>query len=84
MTVKPFDAVEIGLTRTAQWCGDDRNCDWDTFVNLVTGDDNAGENVDPDEEPGNQMAGWDLRWASPFSWSSSSASSWPKTSPSPT
>jgi Capsule assembly protein Wzi len=66
VTTKPFDAVEIGLMRTAQWCGDDRNCDWDTFENLVTGNDNPGENVDPDEEPGNQMAGWDLRWASPF------------------
>lgn len=66
ITAKPFDAAELGLVRTAQWCGDDRNCDWDTFWNLVTGQDNAGENVDPDEEPGNQMAGWDLRWASPF------------------
>jgi Capsule assembly protein Wzi len=66
ITVKPFDAVEIGLMRTAQWCGEDRNCDWDTFWNLVTGDDNPGENVDPAEEPGNQMAGWDLRWGSPF------------------
>jgi hypothetical protein len=66
ITAKPFDAVEIGLMRTAQWCGEDRNCDWDTFRNLVTGNDNPGENVDPDEEPGNQMAGWDLRWASPF------------------
>ena len=37
VTAKPFDAVEIGLTRTAQWCGDGRNCDWDTFWNLVTG-----------------------------------------------
>lgn len=66
ITAKPFDAAELGLVRTAQWCGDDRNCDWDTFWNLVTGKDNAGETVDPDEEPGNQMAGWDLRWASPF------------------
>ena len=66
ITAKPFDAVEIGLMRTAQWCGEDQNCDWDTFWNLVTGNDNAGENVDPDEEPGNQMAGWDLRWGSPF------------------
>ncbi|HSN72338.1 MAG TPA: capsule assembly Wzi family protein, partial [Steroidobacteraceae bacterium] len=32
----------------------------------ITGNDNPGENVDPDEEPGNQMAGWDVRWASPF------------------
>ena len=66
ITAKPFNAVEISLVRTAQWCGDDRNCDWDTFWNLITGKDNAGETVDPDEEPGNQMAGWDLRWASPF------------------
>jgi hypothetical protein len=66
VSFKPFDAVELGLVRTAQWCGEDRNCDWDTFWNLITGQDNAGENVDPEEEPGNQMAGWDLRWASPF------------------
>jgi hypothetical protein len=66
ITAKPFDAVEIGLMRTAQWCGEDRNCDWDTFWNLVTGKDNPGETVDPDEEPGNQMAGWDLRWGAPF------------------
>jgi hypothetical protein len=66
VTFKPFDAVEIGLMRTAQWCGEGRNCDWETFKNLLTGNDNAGETVDPDKEPGNQMAGWDMRWASPF------------------
>jgi hypothetical protein len=33
------------------------------------GNDNAGENVNPDDEPGNQLAGWDIRWASPIgSW----------------
>jgi hypothetical protein len=66
ITAKPFDAVEIGLMRTAQWCGEGRNCDWETFKNLITGNDNPGENVDPAHEPGNQMAGYDLRWASPF------------------
>jgi hypothetical protein len=66
ITFKPFDAVEIGLMRSAQWCGEGRNCNWSTFENLITGNDNAGETVDPEEEPGNQMAGWDLRWASPF------------------
>src|SRR4029450_7872080 len=45
ITAKPFDAVEIGLMRTAQWCGEDRNCDWETFENLITGNENAGENV---------------------------------------
>jgi hypothetical protein len=62
---KPFDAVEIGLTHRAM-VRRRPQLDWDTFWNLVTGQDNAGENVDPEEEPGNQMAGWDLRWASPF------------------
>jgi hypothetical protein len=66
VSFKPFNAVEFGLVRTAQWCGDGRNCDWDTFWNLITGNDNPGETVDPDEEPGNQMAGYDLRWGSPF------------------
>jgi len=66
ITVKPFDALEIGLMRTAQWCGEGRNCDWETFENLITGNDNPGETVDPEFEPGNQMAGYDVRWASPF------------------
>jgi len=65
-TFKPLDSLEIGLVRTAQWCGEGRNCDWETFWNLVAGKDNPGETVDPDKEPGNQMAGWDLRWSSPF------------------
>ena len=30
------------------------------------GNDNAGENVDPEDEPGNQLASWDIRWASPI------------------
>jgi Capsule assembly protein Wzi len=66
ITFKPFDAIEFGLMRTSQWCGEGRNCDWETFKNLITGNDNAGENVDPAKEPGNQMAGWDMRWGSPF------------------
>ncbi len=39
---------------------------WGDFWNLWSGNDNAGENVDPEDEPGNQLAGWDIRWASPI------------------
>jgi hypothetical protein len=61
---KPLPKLEIGLSRTAQWCGADRPCDLDTFVDLLSGlRDNRGDNVDPDEEPGNQLAGLDLRFA---------------------
>ena len=66
VSARPLDGLEISLERTAQWCGEGRSCDWSDFWNLWTGNDNAGENVDPDDEPGNQLAGWDIRWASPI------------------
>jgi hypothetical protein len=64
---KPRPWLEFGLTRTAQWCGGDRPCDWDTFVDMVLGNDNqvmGGEATE--EQPGNQMAGYDMRLRSPW------------------
>ena len=65
-TFKPIPSLEIGLSRTAQWCGDGRPCDWGAFSNLLIGRDNRGVNIDEDEEPGNQLAGFDIRWALPW------------------
>lgn len=62
---KPLPRLEIGLSRTAQWCGDGRLCDAEAFGNLLLGRDNRGVNVPEEEEPGNQLGGFDLRWA-PF------------------
>lgn len=62
-TWKPHPRLEIGLSRTAQWCGEGRPCDWDTFVDLLAGDDND-QNLS--EQPGNQLAGIDLRWSLPW------------------
>jgi hypothetical protein len=64
---KPRPWLEAGLTRTAQWCGGDRPCDIDTFVNMLIGRDNQldGNNASL-EQPGNQMAGYDLRLTSPW------------------
>jgi hypothetical protein len=60
---RPLPSLEIGLSRTAQWCGDGRPCDADTFWNLLIGRDNrGGEGIDISNEPGNQLAGIDLRW----------------------
>ncbi len=62
---KPIPSLEIGFSRTAQWCGDGRPCDFETFIDLLLGRDN----VEPDEiedEPGNQLAGVDFRWSLPF------------------
>ena len=61
----PKTGLEIGISRTAQWCGDDRPCSASTFWDLLLGKDNRGVNVDPDEEPGNQLAGLDIRWKLP-------------------
>jgi hypothetical protein len=61
-TWKPHPRVEVGFSRTAQWCGDGRPCDLDTFWDLLTGNDNDQALED---QPGNQMAGFDLRWSIP-------------------
>ncbi|MDH5262952.1 MAG: capsule assembly Wzi family protein, partial [Gammaproteobacteria bacterium] len=64
---RPIPSLEIGLSRTAQWCGDGRPCDFETFVDLLLGQDNRGsDGLDDSTEPGNQLAGFDFRWALSF------------------
>lgn len=63
LNVRPLDGLEIGLSRTAQWCGDGRPCGLDTFTDLFLGNDNRGDNVSPEDEPGNQLGGFDIRWS---------------------
>lgn len=60
--MRPHPTLQLGLSRTAQWCGDGRSCDLGTFWDLLVGNDNQ---EDLDEQPGNQLAGFDLRWAWP-------------------
>lgn len=61
----PNTGLEIGISRTAQWCGDNRPCDFETFGDLLIGNDNRGVNVTVEDEPGNQLGGFDLRWRLP-------------------
>jgi hypothetical protein len=64
---KPRPWLEVGLTRTAQWCGEGRECGWQTFTDLLAGRDNQlQDGVVSQEQPGNQMAGYDLRIRSPW------------------
>jgi hypothetical protein len=64
---KPRPWLEFGLTRTSQWCGGGRPCDWDTFVDMVFGHDNqVMDGSFSEEQPGNQMAGYDMRVRSPW------------------
>ena len=64
-SMRPVRGLEIGISRTAQWCGEDRPCDLETFLRVLHGNDNRGANVDPEDEPGNQLGGIDIRWALP-------------------
>ena len=60
---RPLKGLEIGLSRSAQWCGDGRPCGADVFWDLLLGRDNIGDDgITPENEPGNQMAGFDARW----------------------
>lgn len=61
----PNTGLEIGISRTAQWCGENRPCELGTFGDLLIGNDNRGVNVDPADEPGNQLGGFDIRWRLP-------------------
>ncbi|HZD52786.1 MAG TPA: capsule assembly Wzi family protein, partial [Woeseiaceae bacterium] len=61
---RPLSSLEIGLSRTAQWCGEGRPCDLGTFADLLAGRDNVGDQgIETGNEPGNQLAGVDLRWS---------------------
>ena len=61
---RPIPRLEVGLSRTAQWCGEGRPCDLGTFLELVSGlRDNVTDPDGRDDEPGNQLAGYDLRYA---------------------
>jgi hypothetical protein len=66
VTIVPFRDVELGFSRTAQFCGKGLECNFNVFGNLLAGNDNVGIDATPENEPGNQMAGFDLRWNSPI------------------
>ncbi|HVQ14197.1 MAG TPA: capsule assembly Wzi family protein, partial [Vicinamibacterales bacterium] len=63
---KPRPWLELALTRTAQWCGGDRTCNLGTLRDLLIGRDNRSDALGADDEPGNQMAGYDMRLRSPW------------------
>lgn len=69
LNFKPLDNIEVGITRLAQWAGDGRPNGLDTFLDVLKGLDNCGGNGPTAEEcaagkePGNQLAGYDIRWS---------------------
>lgn len=64
---RPLDGLEIGVTRTAQWCGEGRPCDAEALWDVIVGNSNIDDReVAAEEDPGNQLAAFDFRWSSPF------------------
>lgn len=64
----PLPGLDIGLSRTAQWGGRGRPSDTGAFLDMLLGRDNYGDRgvaEDRSNEPGNQLAGIDLRYAHP-------------------
>lgn len=68
LSFKPAPIFEFGMSRTAQFCGKDRVCGLKTLGRVLIGQDNSGRRGlnNPAAEPGNQMAGFDVRIVSPF------------------
>lgn len=61
-TFRPFSSLEIGLTRTAQWGGRGRDMSAQSALRLLTGiGSNADTVAEQPKDPGNEMAGFDLR-----------------------
>ena len=72
LNFRPAQNWEIGLTRLAQWAGDGRSKSFSTFLDVLAGLDNCGgvgpseEECANGEEPGNQLAGYDIRYSTKF------------------
>ncbi|MCG8503127.1 MAG: capsule assembly Wzi family protein [Sphingomonadales bacterium] len=61
VSAKPFNAVEIGASRALQLCGEGRPCTAKTWGNALLGILDADNRGGPNE-PGNQLAGVDIRY----------------------
>jgi hypothetical protein len=67
-SVHPFRGLEFAAERTAQWCAEGLPCDLNAFWHVLAGKDSAGVVVSVQDEPGNQLGGYTVRWASPAKW----------------
>jgi hypothetical protein len=67
LTAQPLHGLELGLSRTAEWCGTGRPCGLGTFWHLFTARSSAlinesGPNPNINAKPGAQDGAIDLRW----------------------
>jgi membrane-associated phospholipid phosphatase len=69
LSARPWPGIELGLSRTAQWGGRGRDQSARNFMHMLVG---SGTNADTKDQqaadPGNQVAGFDLRARCPSGW----------------
>ncbi len=58
----PLDGLELGVSRTIQWGGSGRPESLRSLYDALIGNDNVGTSLSPQDEPGNQLAGFDARY----------------------
>jgi len=68
LSFKPSTMFEFALSRSALFCGSGRQCSLETFGRMLIGQDNVYLRGldDPEDEPGNQLGGFDFRLVSPI------------------
>lgn len=60
VTFNPSENLKISLLRLAQFGGKDRPKNASTIFNMLIGKDNTSSNLSFDDQPGNQLAGFDF------------------------
>jgi len=53
---RPLKSLQIGFSRSAQWCGDTEQCDFDAFMDMLFKSDGGDTRA-------NQLGGFDIRWS---------------------
>ncbi len=63
LELAPLNGLQIGLSRTMQWGGRGRDQSASSLIDALLGNDNVGfGGITSENEPGNQLAGIDMRW----------------------
>jgi hypothetical protein len=61
LVARPLPWLQLGFSRTAMWGGEGRDTSLKTFLKAALGRDNTCTDGDCSDQPGNQLAGYDLR-----------------------
>lgn len=66
LQLQPVDGLQLGLSRALQWGGRGRDESARAMLNGLLGKDNNGTSgITTENEPGNQLGGFDWRWQWP-------------------